>query len=439
MKLKIFLFVLLLLSLLAGGSILVKAGDFPDSWNSRIVILIENSGSKLLDYQVRVEIPYSETSFWSKVQPDAKDVRFVDSDGKTPLYYWISDWDYLNHKMIAWVKIPQIPHGAKVIYLYFNNPLSSGVGWHIKPENPSIGWYAGDGDKTFVFFDDFVSDKGWHSEYGYYFSSYSPCRSINTNLGYVKLEVPSDGHDKGYGDFVKDDVNLSGGNAIEARIKLKRSSSHYNNIEMGVGFRGNTGEVIARACKDGEKLEVSFFYSNHTKKDPDHGIGHWDSDENYHVMDLLWDGERGVEYFDGRIANENLGTIDQTYHPCLHIGYRIYHTTYTDYVFVRKYREKEPKVVSLIDSPSLVKGVYRGYHFELFVDRENKKWLLTVSDKGYTTGWMPFNRLRDTGNFMSGYYADRRYHLLFDWYPSGRCHLIFNDRTAGISIKFAGR
>ncbi|RLD12714.1 MAG: hypothetical protein DRI28_07225, partial [Caldiserica bacterium] len=90
--------------------------------------------------------------------------------------------------------------------------------------------------------------------------------------------------------------------------------------------------------------------------------------------------------------------------------------------------------------PPLIQGIAtRTGYFTFFVDRENKKWLLFVPGKGYTTGWIPFNRLRDTGNFMSGYYADRRYHLIFDWYSSGRCHLIFNDRREGISVKFAGR
>ena len=80
----------------------------------------------------------------------------------------------------------------------------------------------------------------------------------------------------------------------------------------------------------------------------------------------------------------------------------------------------------------------QGY-FEFHVDRSLKQWIIIIPDKLYITGWMPFNRLRDTGNFMSGYYADRRYHLIFDWYSSGRCHLIFNDRREGISVKFAGR
>ena len=109
-----------------------------------------------------------------------------------------------------------------------------------------------------------------------------------------------------------------------------------------------------------------------------------------------------------------------------------------DYTFVRNYADVEPEII--VGLIPLIKGtaVRTGY-FEFFVDRENERWLLIVPAKEYTTGWMPFDRLRDTGNFMSGYYADRRYHLIFDWYSSGRCHLIFNDRREGISVKFAGR
>ena len=88
----------------------------------------------------------------------------------------------------------------------------------------------------------------------------------------------------------------------------------------------------------------------------------------------------------------------------------------------------------------LIKGtVPRVGYFEFFVRTDTNMWKIRVPGKGYDTGWMPFDRLNNTGSFMSGHYADRRYHLLFDWYSSGRCHLAFNDRRAGISIKFAGR
>lgn len=83
--------------------------------------------------------------------------------------------------------------------------------------------------------------------------------------------------------------------------------------------------------------------------------------------------------------------------------------------------------------------VVRVGYFEFFIRIDTNMWKIRIPDRGYDAGWMPFNRLRGTNNYMSGYYGDRRYKLIFDWYSSGRCHIIFNDRRERISIKFAGR
>ena len=121
--------------------------------------------------------------------------------------------------------------------------------------------------------------------------------------------------------------------------------------------------------------------------------------------------------------------------------YALFFTKCSEDKFNIAFFDKE-KDVYIIYSPDLItiKGTAtREGYFEFHVDRSLKQWIIIIPDKLYITGWMPFNRLRDTGSFMSGYYADKRYHLLFDWHSSGRCHLIFNDRRVGISVKFAGR
>ena len=121
--------------------------------------------------------------------------------------------------------------------------------------------------------------------------------------------------------------------------------------------------------------------------------------------------------------------------------YALFFTKCSEDKFNIAFFDKE-KGIYIIYSPDLItiKGTAtREGYFEFHVDRSLKQWIIIIPDKLYITRWMDFNKLRSTDTFMSGHYADRRYHLLFDWYSSGRYHLIFNDRRAGISIKFAGR
>jgi len=67
------------------------------------------------------------------------------------------------------------------------------------------------------------------------------------------------------------------------------------------------------------------------------------------------------------------------------------------------------------------------------------EWRVVIPSKGYDTGWMPFDRFRSSRGCMWGYYADKRYKFIFDYYSSGRYHVIFYDRRNGVSLKLAGR
>jgi hypothetical protein len=104
------------------------------SWSRRAPVTINNTGSALTDYQVRVDVTYD-----ADINPDFSDVRFVDSDDSTELSHWRES--YIDStSAIFWVKVPSIPSGSKVIYMYYGNAAASS---------------ASDGDATFEFFDDF--------------------------------------------------------------------------------------------------------------------------------------------------------------------------------------------------------------------------------------------------------------------------------------------
>ncbi len=93
-----------------------------DGWNYRRPIIIkERSGSDLVDYQVRIELNTNNFDY-SKAKSDGSDIRFTDSDGVSPLPYWIEVWNPSGTSII-WVKIHKIPaNSEKTIYMYYGNP-----------------------------------------------------------------------------------------------------------------------------------------------------------------------------------------------------------------------------------------------------------------------------------------------------------------------------
>jgi predicted esterase len=99
------------------------------------IVLTENSGLSLSDYQMKVIASYVP----SKMKTDFSDLRFTDSNKATLLPYWIES--YNASAAIVWVKVPSIQaSGAKTIYMYYGNPSAVS---------------AGNGTATFDFFDDF--------------------------------------------------------------------------------------------------------------------------------------------------------------------------------------------------------------------------------------------------------------------------------------------
>jgi hypothetical protein len=115
----------------------VKSDWYQASWSRRAPVIVNNAGSSLTDYQVRVDI-----SFDADMQPDFDDIRFTDSNGLTLLPHWRESYT-ASSSATFWVKIPSVPTGTKTIYLYYGNPgVSSGS----------------DGTSTFDFFDDFSGD-----------------------------------------------------------------------------------------------------------------------------------------------------------------------------------------------------------------------------------------------------------------------------------------
>ncbi|MEM4396958.1 MAG: DUF2341 domain-containing protein [Candidatus Woesearchaeota archaeon] len=101
-------------------------------------LLILNSSINLNDYQVKIEIDESYSSFWNFVDSKGNDIRIVYNDA-FELPYWIEYWNYTAKKAIIWFKT-NLSIGNNEFYLYFGNPLAKS---------------KSNGDLVFEFFDDF--------------------------------------------------------------------------------------------------------------------------------------------------------------------------------------------------------------------------------------------------------------------------------------------
>ena len=121
-------------------------------WTRRVIIT-EQSGNDLTDYQVLVTLTWKNFEF-HKAEADGRDIRFVDPSTWRFLPYWIEKWDSENYLAKVWVKVPSIPaNSTKEIYLLYGNPDATS---------------ESNGDNVFDFFDDFegtdLDTTKWYSE-----------------------------------------------------------------------------------------------------------------------------------------------------------------------------------------------------------------------------------------------------------------------------------
>ena len=91
-------------------------------------------------YQVLIQL--NEKNFnYDNAEPDGKDINFYYEADKLP--FWIETWNSPEtHTSRIWVNITDIPATGKTIYIYYGNQ--------------NVVTSASNGEKTFLFFDDFT-------------------------------------------------------------------------------------------------------------------------------------------------------------------------------------------------------------------------------------------------------------------------------------------
>jgi hypothetical protein len=113
-------------------------GWWDPAWRYRKAITVtELSGSALTDYQIKIDLSYEPA-----MRADFGDLRFT-SAADSPLDYWLeAKTDGIS--ATVWVEVDAIAASDDtVIYMYYGNPAATD---------------AGDGNATFIFFDDFSDD-----------------------------------------------------------------------------------------------------------------------------------------------------------------------------------------------------------------------------------------------------------------------------------------
>jgi len=104
-----------------GIGTLTTSGD----WLYAMKITFSNTGigENLMNVPILVNLTRAGAAFWSHVSSNVNDLRFMDSNFATELYYEVEYWSYAGNQGLVWVKVPQIDAGSAsdFIWLYYGN------------------------------------------------------------------------------------------------------------------------------------------------------------------------------------------------------------------------------------------------------------------------------------------------------------------------------
>lgn len=125
----------------------VYLADAQAAWqcdcSHRKPITINNTGSSLTDYQLRINVSHE-----SSMNADFSDLLFTTDDGETEIPRWVETFQ-TSTTATVWVKLPSLPVGKTTIYMYYGGCSPSLT----TPED------------VFIFYDDFSNFTGW-TDYG---------------------------------------------------------------------------------------------------------------------------------------------------------------------------------------------------------------------------------------------------------------------------------
>ncbi len=189
------------------------------AWLYKIPVTINNSGTFLANYQVMITLNTQALVASGKMNVNGNDIRVTDSDKCTPLNFWIEEGTMNTTNTIIWVKVPSVPTGNKLIYVYYGNAAATN---------------SSDGFATFNFFDDFTifNPATWSISGG---GSYSASTgSVTVSLGAL---------------YTNNTVSSHPNKMVEARVRWTSPFTNYSGLNIA-DVQGTTGSntAIDKVC-----------------------------------------------------------------------------------------------------------------------------------------------------------------------------------------------
>ncbi|MFA5087047.1 MAG: DUF2341 domain-containing protein, partial [Candidatus Paceibacterota bacterium] len=210
-----------------------SASKTGNSWLSgwsyrKPITVINNSGSTLTDYQIKLTIVYD-----SKMQTDFRDLKFTDGTGTANLNYWIeSKTD--SATAVVWVKVASIPISGTTIYMYYGNSAATS---------------ASDGTLTFDFFDDF---NGASIDAGKWTVTLNGGGTVSVSDGMASITTGGAGQyptmacntDVAANNMIWEiKAKRSAGTTAAHLISLVQSSAYNVGVAVASDYNGNFGQI----------------------------------------------------------------------------------------------------------------------------------------------------------------------------------------------------
>jgi len=304
------------------------------------IIITENSGSTLTDYQVLINVDTASLISAGRMNADCSDIRFYDRALSTSLPYWIeSGCDSAETKI--WIKVPSLAaSSATIIQMLYGNPSAAG---------------ESDGNATFTVFNNFSEDPSLtridgsplgHGAY-YYFSitnfdlsdhrvSWDACWTehnftmwgswANTGVRWDLDDTDGSGNEYCIGALESDDTDTAPGNLFqrykEAGVPTIGKDTGYPIVEDVVykldsifdttfklsAWRKDTGaKVVDESEMDYDTHTIKYFQPIGFSSTLGYGDCSWDSTNhrvNYHAIRGTGSGQ---SWHKGWIDNLRIG------------------------------------------------------------------------------------------------------------------------------------
>lgn len=242
---------------------------------------------------------------------DFGDLRFTASDGITVLPYWFEEKVDGSH-VIVWVKIPDDLGQDRLIYIYYGKTDAS---------------YVGDGDQTFLFFDNFNGPIDWVNKWQSVDQSF-----YSIENGRLKCLYPASA-----GKLIQTKNKFNNGFAAESRIRCSVTNTQmYLVAEPNAGaYTGKESSVLVWNI-DMTHCSINGLYNRNAETE--------DLVNFYNAIYFCpaTGNAKTMMYKDGVWRNQYVDVPSSRNVYICHLAWAVGGIGYADWTWVRKYVNPEP-------------------------------------------------------------------------------------------------